>query len=73
MAQARRDDLPDKHSGIFFERGLDRNLLICLSGNPSGCGDDGPRVLVVSQTAITGYVGGGNEIERRRRDKALRP
>src|SRR6266550_2649736 len=32
MAQARRDDLPDKHSRIFFERGLDRNLLICPSG-----------------------------------------
>jgi hypothetical protein len=68
MAQACRDDLPDKHSGIFFERGLDRNLLICPSGNPIGCGDDEPRVLVASQTGITGYAGGGNEIERRCRD-----
>jgi hypothetical protein len=30
-----RDDLPDEPSGIFFESGLDSNLVICPSGTKS--------------------------------------
>jgi hypothetical protein len=36
MAQAFSDDLPDGHSGKFFDGGLDSLLLICPSGCLSG-------------------------------------
>jgi hypothetical protein len=32
MGRASKDDLPDGESGIFFESGLDTDLLICPTG-----------------------------------------
>src|SRR3979411_3089338 len=63
MAQACRDDLPDKHSGIFFERGLDRNLLICPSGNPK----------TLSQRRLASHAWVIRKLDQPRIDHAHRP